>query len=173
MELNVKREREKWKKMELSESTGNSEVYFKRWSLQKYIEQMFNCQGNTCTHFNDKSGNKACSLFKTLPSMLSSSTLILRQSTWLLSVENTDVSSLSIVSWAFSAQIFGRIVLHQTWHSRTSDLSAREGICLPQSLLCGDDVFFEPPKVVVPSIFRRFPAISLSEMTRRETLLQL
>lgn len=53
----------------------------------------------------------------------------------------TDTSFLFIVWWAFIAQIFVCIVAHHMWHSRTSDLWARGGICLPQYELCGDDVF--------------------------------
>lgn len=52
-----------------------------------------------------------------------------------------DISFLSIVSEAFTTQTCSCIVLHQMWHSRSCDLLAWEGICLPQYMLCGDNVF--------------------------------
>lgn len=139
------------------------------WGLY-HFERMFGCHQKLVLLSHMKSYTKPAARV-TLPTMFSSSALILRQSAWLLLVENNDISFLFIVSWAFTAQIFGCIVVHQMWRSRASDLWAPEDICLPQHKLCGDNVFFEPPKVVVPSVSCCAHAVSLSEMTSSETLL--
>lgn len=122
-----------------------------------------------CTRFGSRSVNKAGSLCEAPAAMLSSSALIHGQSTWLHLVENTDISFLAIVALGSAA---ADIRLH-SWASDVTQSHLwpfhQEDVCLPHSLLCADDVFFEPPKVVVPSILRRFPAASLSEMTSSGT----
>lgn len=75
--------------------------------------------------------------------MLSSSALILRQSTWLLEAETMRFVCFCNVSSVFTTKTFSCMVVHPTWHSGPSDLLAREDISLPQQAVSGDDVFFE------------------------------